>query len=401
MNPSNNVGDQKGTKISIIQALRINGPVARIELTKLTGLSRATVSLAIAELIDSNLVQETETRPSTGGRPAILLELTPHANIVIGADYSNQNWTVGAFDLPGNVVREMGIPVTSNSPDLVVKALTDRLGGFIAQLPTRPVELIGLGLPGLVDVNRGIIKSASDLGWAEVDISMIVQEQFGWPSAVLNRHRARGLAECRFGAGRDFAEVIYIGVGTGIAAGLFNHRQLLFGAVGGAGELGHITIDPDGPLCPCGNNGCLQQLASGPAMEQAFRMLLRAGGRSDIYPDNRHDLQLINAEMICTGANNGDELCVKVVDQAAGFLGIAMATMVNIMNPGVIILGGAIPLSCERYVATATQVMHRRAMSPLTANVTVKTAAYHEIGGAMGAANFALDQHMSYSLFKK
>ncbi|MBB6732742.1 ROK family transcriptional regulator [Cohnella zeiphila] len=402
MDSINNVGDQKGTKVSIIQALRMYGALSRIELTKMTGLSRATISVAIAELIQLNLVKETESRYTTGGRPATLLELCPNSIVVLGADYSNQIWTLGAFDLHGNLINKLTIPSNDSSPQVVVKTLTKHLNNFVDTLETKPIQLIGLGMPGLIDINRGVINSASDLGWCEVDISTMIQQETGWQTAVINRHRARGLSECRFGSGKDFSQVIYIGIGTGIAAGLLNDSQLVTGAIGGAGELGHITIDPDGPLCPCGNQGCLQQLSTGPAMEQEVRMLLRNGAQSSfLYPDVNYDLQLIKADKICSGADAGDELCMKVVHKAASYLGIAMANLVNILNPEAIILGGPIPTGNEYYLKIATHVMNQRAMSPLTANVVVKKSVYNEIGGALGAAIFALDKHMAYSLFKK
>jgi predicted NBD/HSP70 family sugar kinase len=399
MNEINNRGDQKGTKISVIQTLRIHGPVSRIELTRLTGLSRATISLVISDLMASGLVRETEQRYSTGGRPATLLELTSDSKVMIGADFSSQSWILGAFDLLGNIVQKSVIPVGSNAPEIVIRALAEAVNEFVDRLEDKPLKMIGLGMPGLADVHRGIIRSAADLGWNGVEITREIQELIGWPSVVLNRHRARGLAECRFGAARDYKEVIYIGIGTGIAAGIFNNRQLLSGTLGGAGELGHVTVIPNGPLCPCGNRGCLQQLATGPAIEQNVRMLIRSGKHSVVYPQCRNDLQLVDAELICKCADQGDALCREVIGEAAGYVGIAMANLVNVLNPEAIILGGPIPISSEYFVNTATQVMRQRAMSPLADQVAVSTASCGEIGGALGAANYALDQKMGYSLF--
>lgn len=399
MSRTNTKEDQKGTKINIIQTLRISGPVARIELARLTGLSRATISMAISELIESGLVQETESKYSTGGRPATILELTPYSKIIVGADFTNNLWTLGAFDLLGNVIHKTIIPVNSNSPVSVVDSLLENLTGFLAQIDSKPIELLGLGMPGLVDIKRGVIKGAYDLGWYDIEITKLIQSTFNWPIVVLNRHRARGLAECRFGSGKEFSNPIYIGVGTGIAAGIFHNRQLLYGAVGGGGDLGHVTIDPNGPLCPCGNHGCLQLYATGPVMEQEIRMLLRSGRTSSIYSTPGYDLQHIKSDTICKGADDGDPLCEEVVGKAAAYLGIAMANAVNLLNPEAIILGGPIPVNCDYYVNIATKVMRQRAMSSLSSDVTVKKGIINEMGGALGAANFALDQNMEYSLF--
>jgi predicted NBD/HSP70 family sugar kinase len=262
--------------------------------------------------------------------------------------------------------------------------------------------LLGLSVPGLVDTSRGIIKSAADLGWSNVYIEEMVKKAIGWPVVALNRHRARGLAECRFGSGNEYKHMIYVGVGSGIAAGIFHDRQLITGSFGGAGELGHTTVDPDGPVCPCGNNGCLHLYATAPAIAQEARRLIRTfHGESKLngsLPEN--DLQLLQAKDVCSAADEGDELAVKVIEGAASHLGIALANLVNLLNPDAIILGGSIPSQCELYVRTATKVMQQRSMTALSSGIIVKTATLPGIGGALGAVNYALDRHFQYPMIQ-
>ncbi|MBW7458163.1 ROK family protein, partial [Paenibacillus sepulcri] len=272
-----NKSDQKGSKTSIIQALRMHGSMPRIKLTKVTELSRATISSTISELMDWNLVKETEKAPSTGGRPAISLELVPGSHAIMGADLNDQVWTLGVFDLLGNVLHTTKIPVSSSQPEAAIDELTDQTSKFVKEFDKEVIKLFGLGVPGLVDTRRGIIRSASDLGWSNVDIEEMVNKKLGWPTVAINRHHARGLSECRFGSGSSYKHMIYVGVGSGIAAGIFNDRQLVSGSFGGAGELGHITVEPDGPVCPCGNNGCLHLYSTASAIEQEARKQLRSG----------------------------------------------------------------------------------------------------------------------------
>lgn len=397
-----NKSDQKGSKTSIIQALRKHGSMPRIQLTKITELSRATISSTISELIECNLVQETEKAPSTGGRPAIALELVPGSHAILGADLDNQIWTLGMFDLLGNVLEMSKIPVSSPRPETAVQELIEHIGGAAKTSGHELIQMIGLSVPGLVDTKKGIIKSAADLGWANVEIEEMVTKAFGWPAVAMNRHRARGLAECRFGSGRDYAHMIYVGVGSGIAAGIFNERQLVSGSFGGAGELGHITVEPDGPVCPCGNNGCLHLYATAPAIVQEARRLLRAGAEGSslnrVIPGN--DLQLLQAGDVCRAADEGDELAIRIVTHAATYLGIALANLVNLLNPEAIILGGSIPTSCDTYVNIAAKVMRQRSMSALSSGISLHTAVLGEIGGALGAINFALDKHFSYTMIQ-
>ncbi|NOU73199.1 ROK family protein [Paenibacillus sp. LMG 31458] len=397
-----NKSDQKGSKTSIIQALRKHGSMPRIQLTKITDLSRATISSTISELIECNLVQETEKAPSTGGRPAIALELVPGSHAIIGADLDNQIWTLCKFDLLGNVLHMTKIPVSSPRPESAVQALIEHISDTAKGAEKELIQMIGLSVPGLVDTRKGTIKSAADLGWANVDMEDMVTKASGWPAVAMNRHRARGLAECRFGSGRDYEHMIYVGVGSGIAAGIFNDRQLVSGSFGGAGELGHITMEPDGPVCPCGNNGCLHLYATAPAIEQEARRLLRSGMDSSLLnqklPGN--DLQLLQARDVCKAADEGDELAVQVINHAATYLGIALANLVNLLNPEAIILGGFIPGMCRTYVKTATKVMNQRSMPALSSGISLHTAVLGELGGALGAINFALDKHFSYTMIQ-
>jgi predicted NBD/HSP70 family sugar kinase len=398
MSQKSNWGDKQKTKTLILQTLRMNGPIPRISLAKHTGLSRAAISSAISELLESGLVLEKEGLRSTGGRPPIALELPPFTHAVLGADYGNQEWTLGAFDLAGNVLSMKTFPVGTPDPEAAMLRLSDELPRFASGLKESIVPLLGLGMPGVVDTEKGIILSAADLGWSQVEIGSRMSLATGWPTVVLNRHRARGLAECRFGSGRELSHLIYAGVSTGISAGLFHNKQLLSGNVGGAGEmLGHITIEPDGPLCPCGNHGCLQLLAAEQAIEQEFRKLLRSGATSSLYTDPGTDPGLIHGEAICRAADQGDEAALLAVNKAATYLGIALATMINLFSPEGIILGGPIPRASRMYVDTAIKVAEQRAMPALFRTV-FKTAAIHEIGGALGAANFALDRHLSLHL---
>ncbi|MCU6798312.1 ROK family protein [Paenibacillus sp. WQ 127069] len=396
---NNEIRDQKGSKLTILQTLRIQGSMSRIELTRITGLSRATISISIAELIENDLVCETDNRLSTKGRPATALELVPNSRVIIGADLDNKTWTLGAFDLLGNVIKSMKIPLYTFEPEETFKALAIEISAFVKSLDKSPIPLLGLGVPGLVDANHRMIRSAADLEWNQVDVAGIMEKEIGWPTVVVNRHRARGLTECRYGAGLSYNNMIYIGVGMGIAAGLYINRQLLSGSLGGAGEIGHTTIEPSGPLCPCGNHGCLQVLAAGPAIEQEFRKLVRSSEQELVYPYQNMDLQFLKMHDVCAAAEDDDKLAVQVISNAASYLGIAMANLLNTFNPEAIILGGTIPNASSLFVETATRVMRQRAMRPLSADTIVKTSVFKDIGGALGAANFAFDKNISISIF--
>ncbi|MFE5320642.1 ROK family transcriptional regulator [Paenibacillus sp. NPDC056579] len=391
--------DQKGSKLAILQTLRLHGRMSRIDLTRLTGLSRATISISIAELMENGLVYETDSRMTTKGRPATSLDLVAHSTVMLGADLDNKAWTLGAFDLLGNPIKTTKIPVYSFEPEITFSTLANEILSFAKSLDLAPVPLLGLGVPGLVDGKHSIIRSAADLDWHNVEVAEMMEKATGWPTVVVNRHRARGLAECRYGAGQSYHNSIYIGVGMGIAAGLYIDRQLMSGSMGGAGEIGHTTIEPEGPLCPCGNQGCLQTLSAGPAIEREFRKLMRTNEHTFLLPDESMDLQFVKAQDVCAAAEAGDAYAAQVIKKAASYLGIAMGNLLNTFNPEAIILGGTIPNASPLFVETATKTMRQRAMRQLSVDTIVSSSQLMDIGGALGAANFAFDKNISLSFF--
>ncbi|SEG71293.1 ROK family protein [Paenibacillus sp. UNC499MF] len=391
------VVDQKGSKSAIIQSLRLYGSMSRIELAQRTELSRATISMSIQELIELGIAHETETRQSTGGRRPTDVELMPNTHLVLGADLNQHGWMLGAFDLLGSTADSRHIPLSRLTPEAAFRALVDELPSFISKLDKSPMPLLGISLPGIVDSNQGVLRSSAVLGWQEVGWGSLFERELGWPTTLINRSRARGLTECRYGSGKEHRHMIYIGIDAGIGAGIYVDRELIHGAIGGAGEIGHTTVTDGGPLCPCGNTGCLQTLSAAQAIELEARRLLRSGAASSMQPQSVSDLQLLRAEHVCAAAEHGDELAAQIIEKAASYLGTAMANLVNLLNPESIILGGPIPKDSSLYVKTAEKVMRQRAMSTLSWDTEVKVGQFKEIGGALGAANFILDKHLSFS----
>jgi predicted NBD/HSP70 family sugar kinase len=386
------------SKAELLQVLRMQGAMPRSRLADLTGLSRATVSGAISELMRAGLVEETDARFTTGGRPAFSVQLTPDSRAVIGADFNDQAWRLAAFDLAGNLLADKHLPVADATPETAVDTLIMGLTPFCAQLSLPIVPVLGLGVPGLVDARLGVIRYAVDVGWTDVALGSAVSESVGWPTVLLNRHRARGLAECRYGAGSGYGEVLYVGVGTGIAAGLFMQGRLINGAVGGAGEIGHTTLSLEGPVCSCGNRGCLQALAASPAVEQVAFARIKAGAVTSLASHVHVDLPLVHISDICSAAQQGDSLACEALQTAGAYLGVALANLVNTFNPEMIVLGGTLPSRSPLYTQAAEQAMRQHALTPLAAATMMQLAQLPNTGGALGAAAYALDQHVALCL---
>ncbi|MFD0959264.1 ROK family transcriptional regulator [Paenibacillus chungangensis] len=390
--------DQKGSKTAILQCLHKYGAITRVRLAELTGLSRATISTAVSELIGLELVRESKERLNTGGRPAVTLKLKSDTRLVIGADLDPDAWTIGVFDLRFNQIAISRVPIQDRSISSIIGLLVGQVKNFIQDFGKRLLPMIGIGLPGLIDNRNGIIISASHFGWSKVAFSGQIRKELGWPAVILNHNKARGLAECRYGAGRNYHQMIYIGVGRGIAGGIFYNRQLVEGAFNGAGEIGHITMVPNGILCSCGNQGCLQAYSSGSALELQARKRVRLSLDEHTSLTSDEDMMQLRYEKVCQAADKGDWLAREIVEECAQYLGIAMANLVNIINPEAFILGGSVPRNSKLFVDVALKTMRQRSVSQLSQSTEVNVAQFNEFGGALGAANFAMDELFSFPL---
>jgi|YNPNPStandDraft_1061719.scaffolds.fasta_scaffold02675_3 glucokinase-like ROK family protein len=380
----------------ILKSARI---ISRPELAQQTGLSRATIAILADELLQMGLAQEVGLGDSTGGRPPVLLQFNPNAAYALGARMYDHNWGIVITNLDAQIMHRLDVLIPDDAPDTAIATLTEGVATITAQIDReRLLPAIGLGTPGLVDVRSGVIKTAVDVGWFEVPIKEMAEKALGLQTFVANRSKVGALAELWYGAGRGLQELIYISIGTGIAAGIVHRGELYVGANSSAGELGHVTVLPDGPLCPCGNRGCLQQLAAGPAIANRARERLRAGGASLLQALSAHYPELITAQMVFQAAEQGDTLAQEIIEETATYLGIAIANLINLFNPELIILGGPVGRAGHVLIEPLQAEVRRRAMTHPLSAVRIVTSALKADAGAIGAAVLVL-QHASELFF--
>ncbi len=373
--------------------------ISRPQLAKRTGLSRATIAILIDELLQAGLVQERGLGDSGGGRPPVLIEFNPHAALALGARLRDHRWGIVLTDLDATVVRHLEMPLSDLAPAAVIAALQEGVTQITEGIDrTRLLPAIGLGTPGLVDMAAGVVKTAVDVGWVDVPIRAMAEEALGMGVYVANRSRVGALAELWCGSEKNVQNLLYISIGTGIAVGVVIQGQLYLGTNSSAGELGHVTVVPDGPLCACGNRGCLQALASGPAIANRARVHLRRGPDSLLLALADGHPERITAETVFRAAEEGDEVARQVVVETATYLGIAVANLINLFNPALIVLGGPVGQNGDVLLAPLRDELQRRAMAyPLSA-ATIVTSTLGPDAGAIGAAVLVL-QHASELFF--
>lgn len=366
--------------------------MSRPQLADASGLSRATIAVVIDDMIQKGLVCEVGAGDSRGGRPPMLLRQNRSAAYAIGASLYDYRWHVVATNLAGEVIDRERVDLGTSDADAAIRGLGDCVERLRRRLdPHRMLPLIGIGPPGLVDVSCGVVKSATDLGWRDIAIGERITARTGFPCAVVNRSKAAALAAYWHIAGRAVDNLIFISIGTGVSAGIVQQGRLFLGANSSAGELGHVTIVPDGPRCECGNRGCLQELISERAIASGARAELRRNPESALAEMCGHHPETLTAFQVLDAAENGDRVAISVVETVAEYLTVAVANLINLFNPQLIILGGPVAERSPRLVELVSRSVGDRAMAyPLS----VARIVGNELGpetGAVGAAVLVLE----------
>ena len=354
--------------------------LSRTDLARDLGLSRSTVSAIVGGLISSGLVVESHHAESTGGRRAIVLRFNDAHQNVIGLDIGSSHLTAARLDLRGRVLsRESCEHDVQHSPRTTLQRLEQMISAAIEQA-SAPILGIGVGLPCPVDADSRHHLSPRILpAWRGIQLGDWLYERFGLPVCMDNDANLGAQAEAWWGAGQGIPHFAYIKVGTGVGAGYVIDGRPYRGASGIAGEIGHTTVDVHGHACRCGLRGCLEA-------EIGFQTVLKkaqdASGRRE---------QLTFSQILAL-ADQGDQAIGAVISAAGEHLGVAVANLLNLLNPDRIILGGRLMAAGDRLMVPLRRTVRERALSTSIdrAEIVVSTLGDDHI--AMGAATLIVQQ---------
>ena len=310
--------------------------------------------------------------------------------VTIGIDVGGTKIAGGVVDQAGTIIASTRIPTDSADPGGIVTGIVKVGRELLAAAPA--VSAVGVGAAGLIDASRGVVLSAPNLAWRNVALGSMLEDRLGLPVAVDNDANVAALAEALYGAGRDAGDQVTVTLGTGVGGGIIIDGRIYRGARGVGAEIGHMVIGgPSGPPCGCGNRGCLEALASGTAMgrmareragEPAARAVLEAANGS---PD------AITGEIVGAVALSGDPFACEVLAEAGRWLGLGLGSLVNLLDPAVIIVGGGAAAPGELILGPA-----RAAMTSTIIGVEAREpppvvpAALGADAGVVGAAVLAL-----------
>ena len=381
----------------ILEQIRRREPISRSEIVDATGLSKAAVSSIVAELMESGLVEEIGSQSTAIGRPRILLSLVPDAAFTVGAELTNQECRVILTNLRAEPVARFVQPVSST--DLSVETLLDILQSSVQRVTAGvdPEQILALGLcvPGIVDPATGQVAFSVLLPWRNVALGQIAAQRFTYPMAVFSRGNAATWGERWYGAGQTTTNMLYVRVGTGIVGGLVINGQPYLGQGFGAGELGHITVQPDGALCRCGNQGCLATVATVDALLSRVSQLLRDNRDNPLWLRGHDSLNSLTLEDIVWAAEADNAVALQALAEIGRWLAIAIASAVNLLNLDMVIIGGPLEQAGERLLTPLRAELSQRALPTHLARVEVVPSALKEDAPSIGAASLVLHELMS------
>jgi glucokinase-like ROK family protein len=363
----------------VIDALRDRGRASRAEIARATGLSRSTVSSIVSDLIGSGLLIEQReatgvAHGEAGGRPPVLLSLDPSAGLAVGVDFGHTHLRVAVSDLSHEVLaeslRELDVDHSADegldaAAELVDKVLDE------AGVDRKRVLGVGMGLPGPINRSTGAVGSSSILpGWVGVDAAAEMGRRLGLPVHVENDANLGALAEFVWGSGKGHSDVVYIKLSSGVGAGLLLGGRLHEGAGGTAGEIGHTPAQSGTAICRCGSRGCLETVASARAIAEQL-----SASRGE--PLSTQQLLELTAA--------GDPAAARLIAEAGREIGVALAGLVNLVNPDCVIIGGDLSAAGELMTAPVYESIRRYAIASAAEQVSVVPGVLGERAELLGA----------------
>lgn len=369
------------------------GAVSRVDLAQMAGVAPSHVGGLIREAIRDGLLIESGFVPSTGGRRKVLLEVNGDVAQLMGIDIGRSNTAIVITDFAGKVVSHEWFPtVPSRGKEGLLEELHQQVKARLDRFPK--VAAIGIAHSGVVDSRAGnvLIWPMVD-GWRDIPLRQIFEDKYGLSISVEDRVRAMAMAEQRSGHFTGLRNFVLLYVGTGIMSAIFFDGRLYGGRDGLAGELGHTTVAENGETCSCGNRGCLERYSSSAGILQRVRAELERGVSSVLNEHVESDFSRLSIDEVVAAAKAHDRLAERFLSDAGMYLGTALASVVNLLNPEKVILTGRVPQSSgELLLRPLLYNLRQRALPRAVENLQVTVSQLGQEAAAVGISHVAGEQ---------
>ena len=362
--------------------------MSRSDLAEMMNIAPSHVGVLTRKALNDGYLIEDGFAPSQGGRRRVLLKANPNFAKLIGVDIGRARIRIVVTDFVGKTLNYKWLPTeTFKGKDHVLRAVCDELKAQLSLFPS--VAAIGITHSGVIDPQAGkVLFWPMVQGWENIPLRQIIEDDHGLPTFVVGDSvRAAAITEKRFGHGKGLNSFVLVAVGWGIGAAMYVNGHMHVGRDGLAGELGHTTVAEDGEICSCGNQGCLELYSSAAAIIRRIRSELERGVSSSLIQDVGGVLEQLSMEVTVAAAKSHDRLSERVVSEAGMHLGIALASMVNLLNPEKVILTGSVPqVAGEVLLGPLLYSLRQRGLPRAVKDLPVVVSEFGEEAAAVGMA---------------
>lgn len=368
--------------------------VSRGQLTGMLESSRSKVSGEVSRLIELGLLAEEGLAESGGGRRSTLLSIPRSAGFLAGVDLGATSIDVALTTLGGEVVARKGEPADiKDGPRTILRRVTELLGELVEDQASAPEDVlaIGVGVPGPVEQAAGVLRTPPIMpGWDRFPIRGVFAGEYAAPVFVDNDVNVMALGEHWGGVGRGVDNILFVKVGTGIGSGIVADGRIYRGTQGSAGDIGHISEDPNGPVCTCGNLGCLEAMAGAPAIVLKAERRAREG-RSPVLAGILAEKGELTTLDVGRAAGLGDYEALTIVRESGRLVGRVLATLVSVLNPSLIVIGGGVSQIGHSFLAEIRSAVYQRSLPLATRNLPIVLSELENDAGVVGASVLAAE----------
>ena len=369
----------------VVGKISSDGPITQREIVNTTGISFAKVNTISSSFNKIGLTIENGKEESNGGRRSTLFDLNANFRYTIGCQLSHTRIHTIIGNLKGKILFEENLPFDKNDgKDAVTKLMLESIERLIvkSKIPLDKILGVGVAIAGLFNPNDGTAFPFPHLvKWGNVPYKEMIAKKFNLPCYINNVANAAALAELNYGSGKGKNSFLYLNVGSGLGMGIIFDGKLYEGISGSAGEFGHISVDDHGPLCECGNLGCLEVIASTQAIVKQAKKLLQQGVNSNLLTMINDDISKLNFDIICKAANESDKLAYNLIDKMGQNIGEGIVTIINLFNPARVIIGGKIGCASNLVINSIMNIVQKRALEIPRRNTDV---VFSKMGGNSG-----------------
>jgi N-acetylglucosamine repressor len=366
--------------------------VSRADIVRATDLTATTVSNVVAALIEHGLVEEVGSLASLRGKPPTLLRVNEDAHHLICLDLAKSAFQGAVINLRGEILDQRSIPLDGRSGEAALGVAFELIEGFLS-CTSRPLLGIGVGAPGIIDPDLGIVHRAVNFGWYELPLRDLLRERFRLPVYAASASHAAVLAEYTFGQHRNVPDLVVVKIGYDVGAGIILNGQLFLGHGFGAGEIGHVTVVEDGERCMCGNRGCLETVCSSRAIVKRAQAIARHNPQSPLhrFAPTPEDLDI---RAVLRAYDCGETALDPVVAEVGHYLGITIANLVGVLSVPYVLVAGSVSNFGQPLLDAISEEMNTRSLARVVSHTHVETASLGADIVLLGAAGLLLHHEL-------